>query len=76
MRRSMKVIRRTRKLAVPLELPRQPISAEATGAGILELVARAEASGLDADQAVRDAVRALEQAVIAAEQAQGSDATL
>ena len=70
--RSMKVIRRTRKLAVPLELPRQPISAEATGAGILELVARAEASGIDADQAVRDAVRALEQAVTEAEGAQSA----
>lgn len=45
------------------------------GGGHLGVGGPGQANGTDADQAVRDAVRALEQAVVAAEQAQGSDAT-
>lgn len=65
--RTMKVIRRTRALDVPVTLPHAPISAEAVGEGVVALVARAQASGIDADQAVRDAVRTLERRVAAAE---------
>ena len=36
--------------------------------GIVALVARAQASGIDADQAVRDALRALERRIVEAEQ--------
>lgn len=65
--RSMKVVRRTRALDVPLPLPDAPVTAAEVGEGIVALVARAQASGIDADQAVRDAVRALERRVAAAE---------
>ena len=41
--------------------------ADAVGAGVLALVARAQASGVDADQAVRAAVRALEERVVSSE---------
>lgn len=65
--RSMKVVRRTRALDVPLSLPDAPVTPAEVGEGIVALVARAQASGIDADQAVRDAVRALERRVAAAE---------
>ncbi len=65
--RSMKVVRRTRALGVPLPLPDAPVTPAEVGEGILALVARAQASGIDADQAVRDAVRALEGRVVEAE---------
>lgn len=65
--RAMKVIRRSRALDVPLALPAEPVTPAEVGEGILALVARAQASGVDADQAVRDAVRALEARVAGAE---------
>ncbi len=67
--RSMKVVRRTRALGVPLPLPQDPITPAEVGEGIVALVARAQASGIDADQAVRDALRALERRIVEAEQA-------
>lgn len=67
--RSMKVVRRTRALGVPLALPDAPVTPAEVGEGILALVARAQASGIDADQALRDAVRALEGRVVEAEAA-------
>ena len=66
--RAAKVVSRARHLAVGVDLPDAPVSAGDVGAGVLSLVARAQASGLDADQAVRGAVRALEDAVRRAEQ--------
>lgn len=65
--RAGKVITRMRNHAVPLDLPAEPITAAEAGEQILALVARAQASGIDADQATRDAVRALEAQIRAAE---------
>ncbi|MFV0453059.1 MAG: MazG family protein [Propioniciclava sp.] len=58
--RATKVVSRSRLHQVAVELPEEPISAEATGQEILAVVARAQAAGIDADQATRAAVRALE----------------
>lgn len=58
--RAVKVVARVRKHQVPVALPTEPISAEQVGDQILALAARAHASGVDADQATRDAVRRLE----------------
>jgi XTP/dITP diphosphohydrolase len=65
--RANKIISRARLRKVPLELPSEPVSADALGAQVLALVSRAQASGIDPDQAVRDAVRSLEVRVRAAE---------
>ncbi len=65
--RGHKVVARSRSRRVPLELPATPVTAEEVGSTVLDLVARAHASGVDPEQAVRDAVRALERRVLAAE---------
>ena len=65
--RGHKVIARSRSRRVPLDLPAEPVTAEEVGATVLDLVARAHASGVDPEQAVRDAVRGLERQVLAAE---------
>jgi XTP/dITP diphosphohydrolase len=67
MARAGKIISRARSRRVPLALPAEPVTAEAVGAEVVALVARAQASGVDAEQAVRDAVRTLEAQVKAAE---------
>ena len=67
MARAAKIISRARSRRVPLTLPSEPVTAEAVGAEVVALVARAQASGIDPEQAVRDAVRALESQVRAAE---------
>lgn len=71
--RANKIISRTRSRSVPLPLPDEPIDAETAGRQFIELVARAQASGIDIDQAARDAVRGLERRVVDAE-ADGQDA--
>ncbi|MDO4412955.1 MazG family protein [Cutibacterium sp.] len=58
--RSAKVISRARSRGVAVELPDTPITAKETGDELLSLVARAQASGVDADQALRDRLRRLE----------------
>ncbi len=58
--RAQKVISRTRSHLVPVDLPEEPITADAVGQETLELVARAQASGVDADAAIRAALRNLE----------------
>lgn len=58
--RSAKVISRARSRGVDVELPEEPITAEQTGDELLTLIARAQASGVDADQALRDRLRRLE----------------
>lgn len=58
--RTAKVASRTRNHRVPIELADAPITASEVGEGIVELVLRAQAHGIDADQAARDALRALE----------------
>lgn len=65
--RATKVASRTRKHAVPISLPDAPVTEAEVGQGILDLVLRAQANGIDADQATRDALRGLEARVAAAE---------
>jgi MazG family protein len=65
--RANKIISRVRSRRVAVELPDDPVTADQVGAEILALVARAEAAGIDPDQAVRDAVRGLERQIVAAE---------
>ncbi len=69
--RATKVVSRARNHGVAVDLASEPITADAVGAQILELVQRAQASGVDADQATRDALRALEGCVLDAEAAVG-----
>ena len=65
--RTQKVVSRARSHRVAVELPSEPVTAAEVGEGIAVLVARAEASGVDADAAVREALRALEARVRDAE---------
>ncbi len=65
--RAQKVISRTRSHAVPITLADEPITAAKVGEQALELVARAQASGVDADAAIRSALRALEKRIVIAE---------
>ena len=65
--RAHKIVARARSRQVPLDLPDEPVEAEALGREVLALVARAQAHGIDPEQAVRDAVRTLEQQVRDAE---------
>ena len=65
--RATKIISRSRSRRVPVLLPDEPVTAEEVGGALLSLAARAQACGIDPDQALRDAVRALEQRVIEAE---------
>jgi XTP/dITP diphosphohydrolase len=67
--RANKIISRVRSRRVAMELPDEPVTAAQVGADILGLAARAQAAGIDPDQAVRDAVRDLERQVVAAEAA-------
>jgi XTP/dITP diphosphohydrolase len=67
--RAGKILSRARSRAVPLERaePPEPITDDELGDALLELVARGQASGLDAEQSARTAVRRLEQRVRDAE---------
>jgi XTP/dITP diphosphohydrolase len=67
--RAGKILSRARSRAVPLERaePPEPITDDELGDALLELVARAQASELDAEQSARTAVRRLEQRVRDAE---------
>jgi XTP/dITP diphosphohydrolase len=68
--RAAKILSRARSRRVPLEVPEvvEPITDEALGEALLALVVRAQASGLDAEQSARTAVRRLEQRVREAEE--------
>ena len=72
--RANKVISKVRSRRVEVELPDEPTTAEEAGAQILTLAARAQACGIDPEQALRDAVRDLEAQVRHAESAR-DDAT-
>jgi XTP/dITP diphosphohydrolase len=72
--RANKIIGKARTRRVELVLPDEPTTAEEVGAQILTLTARAQASGIDPEQALRDAVRVLEAKVRHAESAR-DDAT-
>ena len=67
--RAHKIISRARSRRVDLDLPAEPVGADQVGAELLGLAARAQAHGIDPDQALRDAVRQLEQRVREAEAA-------
>jgi XTP/dITP diphosphohydrolase len=58
--RANKIIGKARSRRLELQLPDEPTTAEEVGAHILALAARAHAAGIDPEQALRDAVRALE----------------
>ena len=70
--RTQKVIARARSHEVPVGLPCEPVTTEDVGERIQALVARAQASGIDADAAVREALRSLEERI---RQAEGSAGT-
>ncbi|QDP98982.1 MazG family protein [Microlunatus elymi] len=69
--RANKIISRARSRSVPVELADSPIDADTVGEELIKLVARAQAGGVDADQAARDAVRRLESRVVEAESSLG-----
>lgn len=58
--RANKIITRARAHTVPVSLPADPVDADELGRELVGLVARAQAGGIDAEQAARDAVRDLE----------------
>ncbi|MDO5675981.1 MAG: MazG family protein [Propionibacteriaceae bacterium] len=70
--RAHKVVSRSRSHAVAVELPSEPIDEESVGREIIALVARAQASGIDADAAARRALRELEGRITEAEVQGGS----
>jgi XTP/dITP diphosphohydrolase len=72
--RANKIIGKARSRRVELVLPDEPTTAEEVGAQILALAARAHASGIDPEQALRDAVRVLEAQVRHAESARKDSA--
>lgn len=72
--RANKIISRVRSRRLELVLPDDPTTAEEVGAQILALAARAQAAGVDPEQALRDAVRGLEARVRDAESAAPHDA--
>jgi XTP/dITP diphosphohydrolase len=61
--RANKVIMRARSHDVPLDLPTEPIDAAAVGMELLALASRAQASGIDPEQALRAALRELESSI-------------
>ena len=65
--RANRIISRARSRRVAVALPTDPIDEDDLGHQVLALVARAQANGIDPDQAVRSAVRALEVSVRASE---------
>jgi len=67
--RANKIISRARSHRLEVALPDDPTTAEEVGAQILALAARAHATGIDPEQALRDAVRGLEAMLQGAESA-------
>ncbi|MFV0428140.1 MAG: MazG family protein [Arachnia sp.] len=65
--RAHKVISRSRQHQVPVALPQETITSAQVGRQFIELVARAQASRIDADAAMRAALRELEADIAAAE---------
>ena len=70
--RAAKIIGRARSHQVAVDLDDEPIEAIEVGQQMLALTSRAQAHGIDAEQAIRDAVRALERSVVEAENRSGS----
>jgi XTP/dITP diphosphohydrolase len=67
--RANKIISRARSRRVAVALPDDAMTGKGVGAQMLALAAQAQAAGIDPDQALRDAVRALESDVRSAESA-------
>lgn len=65
--RAHKVVSRSRTHGVPVDLPDEAIDEAAVGRQIVALVARAQAHGIDADAAARQALRELEDRIRSAE---------
>lgn len=65
--RANKIVTRARAREVPVSLPADPIDPDQLGQDLVGLVSRAQANGLDAEQAARDALRTLETQVRQAE---------
>jgi XTP/dITP diphosphohydrolase len=61
--RAAKVLSRARSHGISVDLPSEPITAAELGGTALDLVARAQACGIDPEQAVRDALRSLDDKV-------------
>ena len=68
--RANKIISRARSRRVAVALPDDLTTAEYAGNQILALAARAQAAGIDPEQALRDAVRGLESRIRTAEAAE------
>lgn len=68
--RANKIISRARSRRVAVALPDDLTTAEYVGTEILALAARAQAAGIDPEQALRDAVRGLESRIRTAEAAE------
>ena len=68
--RANKIISRARSRRVAVALPDDLTTAEYVGNQILALAARAQAAGIDPEQALRDAVRGLESRIRTAEAAE------
>ena len=73
--RANKIISRARSRRVALALADDSTTAEEVGSQILALAARAQASGIDPEQALRDAVRGLEFRIRTAEAAANESGT-
>ena len=73
--RANKIISRARSRRVAVALPDDPTTAEEVGSQILVLAARAQASGIDPEQALRDVVRRLESQIHTAEAAASESGT-
>ena len=71
--RTQKVIARARSHEVSIEFPDEPVTADEVGERIQVLIARAQASGGDADAAVRAALRGLEERIRQAEGVAGGE---
>jgi XTP/dITP diphosphohydrolase len=61
--RANKVLMRARTHEVAVDLPTEPIDEADLGAGLLALASRAQASGVDPEQALRAALRDLEASI-------------
>jgi XTP/dITP diphosphohydrolase len=74
--RANKIISRARSRRVDLVLPDDPTTADEVGIAIVGLAARAQAAGIDPEQALRDAVRALEARIRNAESAPDEESSV
>ncbi|MGL5406591.1 MAG: MazG family protein [Propionibacteriaceae bacterium] len=65
--RAHKVVSRARSHIVEVQLAEEPITAQECGQGLLELVSRAQLSGIDPEQTLREALSELEKKIVSTE---------